>query len=255
MLSMPDPVVVGLWGLLSGSGLLVGAVAADLLSGRLTHRMIAAVMGVGGGVQFAVVAGGPLGDAIRSRTALPAIGALLLGAATFSGVNWLLSRRGAKDRKRCGECVQQPSESVLRGSGMAIAAGSVLDGIPEALLIGLSVTAGGTLGMGVIVGFFLANVPQGLSSAAGMKTAGRSRRYVYAIWIAVPLLIGLSAAIGNLTLGGGAAQAPAILAFAAGAVLAMLTETMIPEALDDAPPFIGLMTVIGFLVAYLIARP
>ena len=114
--------------------------------------------------------------------------------------------------------------------------------------------AGGTLGMGVVAGFFLANVPQGLSSAAGMKAAGPSRRYIFAIWTGIPLLIGASEAAGNLVLGAAGAEAPVILAFAAGAVLAMLTETIIPEAVDDAPPLIGLIAVGGFLASYLLAQ-
>ncbi|QDX26924.1 ZIP family zinc transporter [Sphingomonas suaedae] len=251
---MTDAIVVGLWGLVAGSGLLVGAVAAEMFSKKLRHRTIAAVMGFGAGVQLAVVVGSLVGDAIRLDTGLWAITALLAGAAMFSGINWYLARAGAKNRKRCGGCVAQPTEEQHRGSGTAIAVGSVLDGIPEALVIGLSVMAGGALGVGVIAGFFLANVPQGLSSAAGMKAAGRSRRYIFAIWTGIPLLIGASAASGNLILGAAAAEAPVILAFAAGAVLAMLTETVIPEAADDAPPFIGFIAVGGFLASLLLVQ-
>lgn len=251
---MTDAIVVGLWGLVSGSGLLVGAIAAEMFSKRLRHRTIAVVMGFGAGVQLALVVGGLMSGSFRFEKGLSAITALLAGAAMFSGVNWYLSRIGAKHRKRCGECVAQPSEEQHRGSGTAIAIGSVLDGIPESLLVGLSVMAGGALGMGVIAGFFLANVPQGLSSAAGMKAAGRSRRYIFAIWAGIPVLIGISAAAGNLILGAAAAEAPVILAFAAGAVLAMLTETVIPEAVDDGPPFIGFIAVGGCIAALLLAQ-
>lgn len=251
---MQEFVAAGLWGLVAGSGLLVGALVADVFFDKLTHRMIAAVTGFGGGVLIAVVAGELLGDAIQMGLGLPAISALLGGAAMFSSINWYLAHSGAKNRKRCGGCVQQPKEHEHRGSGVAIAVGSVLDGIPEALVIGMSAAGGGKIGLGVIVGFFLANVPQGLSSASGMKTAGRTRRYIFAVWAGIPLLIGVTAAAGNLLLGSVSTQAPAILAFAAGAILAMLAEAMIPEAFDNAPPLIGLITVAGFLAAFLIAQ-
>ncbi|PXB00045.1 ZIP family zinc transporter [Nostoc sp. 3335mG] len=252
---MNDAIIVGLWGLMSGSGLLVGALAADTLSKKIGHRTIAAVMGFGAGVQLAVVTIGLNREAFRPEAGLSAIGALLGGAAMFSGINRYLARLGAKNRKRCGDCVAQPGEGQQRGSGSAIAVGSVLDGIPEALVIGLSVMAGNTFGFGVVAGFFLANVPQGLSSAAGMKAAGRSRRYIFAIWTGIPLLMGLSAAVGNLMFSASPTEAAVILAFAAGAVLAMLTETVIPEAVDDAPPFIGCIAVGGFLASLLLTLP
>ena len=118
----------------------------------------------------------------------------------------------------------------------------------------MSVAGGGKISLALVAGFFLANVPQGLSSTSGMKLAGRSRSYIFTVWIGIPLLIGIAAAAGNVLFGSAEAQAPAILAFAAGAVLAMLAEAMIPEAFAKAPPFIGLITVMGFLAAYLLAQ-
>ena len=246
--------VAGLWGLVSGSGLLLGATIADVFFGRLTHRMIAAIMGFGGGVLIAVVATELIGGRGSEGLGPMAISGLLAGAAIFSGSNWLLARQGAKHRKRCGECTEQPNEQEHKGSGVAIALGSVFDGIPEALVIGMSVAGGGRVSLAVVAGFFLANVPQGLSSASGMKLAGRSRRYIYFVWIGIPLLVCLAAGVGNFALGSAETLTPVILSFAAGAVIAMLAETMIPEAFEKAPPFIGLITVVGFLAAYLIAH-
>jgi ZIP family zinc transporter len=251
---MPDYVIAGLWGLLSGSGLLLGAVIADVLFCRLTHRMISVVMGFGGGVLIAVVATELIGDHVSAGMGPIATFALLAGATIFSGTNWLLSQQGAKHRKRCGECTQQATEEEQHGSGAAIAIGSVLDGIPEALVIGMSMTGSRTISLAVVAGFFLANVPQGLSSTSGMKIAKRPRSYIYKIWIGIPLIICVAAGLGNLMIGSTSTQEPAILAFAAGAVIAMLAEAMIPEAFAKAPPFIGLITVVGFLAAYLIAQ-
>ena len=252
---MPTYVEAGLWGLLSGSGLLIGALLAAGLFSGLSHRLVAAVMGFGGGVLIAVLSIDLMTKAYVGGDPVAAIVGLLLGGATFSFINWRLAKAGAKDRKRCGECVQQPGEHDHKGSGLAIAIGSVLDGVPEALVISLSLLGGGKIAAGVVAGFFLANIPQGLSSAAGMKSAGLSRRYIFTIWIGIPLVIGLTAAVGTLVLGALSPQLPpAILAFAAGAVLAMLAETMIPEAFERAQPFIGLITVVGFLAAFLLPQ-
>jgi ZIP family zinc transporter len=122
-------------------------------------------------------------------------------------------------------------------------------------VIGLSLLDGGRTGLGLVAGFFVANVPQGLSRASGMRKAGRSNRYVFGLGTGVVLVSGLSAAAGYLLLGTASPALPAtFLAFAAGGVLAMLAESMIPEAFADAQPFTGLITVVGFLVAFLIIK-
>lgn len=252
---MPQYLQAGLWGLLASSGLLIGAAIAVVFRAQLSHRAIAAVMGFGGGVLIAVLSVDLMDMAFEDGGAVAAIAGILIGGAVFSAINWHLARHGAKHRNRCGDCVQPPSEAEHKGSGIAIAVGALLDGIPESIVIGLSLLSGGKTGLALVAGFFLANVPQGLSSASGMKSAGRSHRYIFSVWIGIPLLCGIAAAAGNFALGSVAPAVPAtILAFAAGGVLAMLAESMIPEAFEDAQPFIGLITVIGFLVAFLIIK-
>ena len=243
------------WGLLAASGLLLGAVVAVAFAGRLTHRIVAAVMGFGGGVLVAVLSVDLMDSAFRDGGPVAATLGFLFGATAFSAINWRLAERGARHRNRCGDCVAQPSETEHNGSGLAIALGAVLDGIPESLVTGLSLLGGGKIGLGLVAGFFLANVPQGLSSAAGMKKAGRSSRYIFGVWTGILLVNGMAASAGYLLPGTAAPALPAtILAFAAGGVLAMLAESMIPEAFAEAPPFIGLITVVGFLAAFLISK-
>ena len=243
------------WGLFAASGLLIGALVAVAFDARLSHRMVAANMGFGGGVLIAVLSLDLMDSALRDGGPVAATFGFLLGAMAFSAINWRLAERGARHRNRCGECVGQPSEVEHSGSGQAIAVGVILDGIPESLVIGLSLPGAGKVGLGLAAGFFLANVPQGLSSAAGMKRAGRSLRYIISVWVGIVLISGIAAAAGHLLRDTGATALPAtILAFAAGGVLAMLAESMIPEAFAEAQPFIGLITVVGFLVAFLIIK-
>lgn len=254
-MKLPILAQVAFWGLLAGSGLLIGAVAAFTFDGRLSHRFIAATMGFGGGVLIAVLSIHLMESAYDDGGPMAASMGFLLGATAFSTINWRLAKNGARHRNRCGECVEQPSEAEHEGSGVAIAVGAALDTIPESLVIGLSLLTGGNIGLGLVAGFFLSNVPQGLSSASGMKRAGRSSRYIFSLWTGILLISGIAAAAGYLLLGTADPAIPAtILAFAAGAVLAMLAESMIPEAFADAQAFIGLVTVVGFLIAFLIIR-
>lgn len=233
------------WSFLSASGLLIGAVGGYYT--WLQHSTIARVMTFAAGVLLAVVAVDLVIDA-RGVTSLhwTVIG-LLFGAAVFSSVNWLLSRRGAQHRKRCGECVEQPSEEEEPGSGLAIAAGTFLDGVPEGVVLAISVLQQGAPGPGMVAAFFLSNIPEALSSTAGMRRAARSARYVFGVWIGIVLMIGLAAAVAGVVLrGSGSAVRGTAEAFAAGAILALVSETMIPEAFHGSPQFNGLLLVVGF---------
>jgi len=234
------------WGILSASGLLIGAVGGYYTS--LQHTAIARVMTFASGVLLAVVAVDLVLNARDASSLNWTVMGMLCGAAVFSCVNWLLSRWGAQDRKRCGECVEQPEEEQQPGSGLAIAAGTLLDGVPEGVVLGLSVLHQGAPGLGTVAAFFLANIPEALSSSAGMRRAGRSARYVFGVWIGIALMIGLAAAVAGLVLRGtGPAVRGTAEAFAAGAILALVSETMIPEAFHGSPQFNGLLLVVGFV--------
>lgn len=240
------------WGLVSSSGLLIGAASGYYLS--LQHTVVARVMTLAAGILLAAVAVDLVVNARASATLTWTVVGLLGGAAAFSSLNGLLTRRGAQDRKRCGECVEQPGEEEQPGSGLAIAAGTFLDGVPEGVVLGLSVLHQGTPGFGTVAAFFLANIPEALSSSAGMRRAGRSGQYVFGLWIGIFVAIGVAAAVAALVLRGtGPAFRGTIEAFAAGAILALVSETMIPEAFHDSPQFNGLLLVVGF-AALLILR-
>jgi ZIP family zinc transporter len=234
------------WGALSASGLLIGAVGGYYAS--LRHTAIARTMTFAAGVLLAVVAVDLVVDARGAASLRWTVTGLLCGAAVFSSVNWLLSRRGAQHRKRCGECAEQPEEERQPGSGLAIAAGTFLDGVPEAVVLGLSVLSHGAPGLGTVAAFFLGNIPEALSSSAGMRRARRSARYVFGVWIGIALMTSLAAAVAGLVLRGtGPAVRGTVEAFAAGAILALVSETMIPEAFHGSPQFNGLLLVVGFV--------
>jgi len=241
----------GFWGLVSGSALIIGALVGYYI--HVPQRLIAAIMSFGSGVLISALAFELINEAyMRGGFGATAFGSLG-GAAVYTAANIWLAARGARHRKRSSE--PQPTEDEVSGSGTAIALGATFDGIPESIVIGVSLLAGAGVGFVTVIAIFLSNFPEGLSGAVGMKKAGRSARYILGLWSAIAI-ISAGAAIAGNTLFAGAS--PAIIAIvmsvAAGAILAMLADTMMPEAFETAHDYAGLITVAGFLVAFFLSK-
>lgn len=248
---MPLWLEAGFWGLVGGAALVLGALVAWFV--RVPQRVVASIMAFGAGVLISALAFELVDEAERAGGLLPTVGGFLGGALAYVAANAALARRGARHRKRSGD--QQPSEGDAAGSGAAIAVGALLDGIPESVVLGLSVLGGQGVGVGVLAAVFISNVPEGLSSAAGMKRAGRGPGYVFGVWGGIAVASGLAALVGSLLLqDASAGTVAAITAVAAGAILAMLADTMIPEAFERAHLLTGLITALGFLTAFAIER-
>lgn len=248
---IPLWVQAGFWGFTAGAALLIGAAVAYYFT--VPQRLIAAVMAFGSGVLISALSFELMNEAYLQggfdATAIGFVG----GAALYTLANWLLARHGAKHRKRSGD--KQPSEQAASGSGTAIAIGALLDGIPESIVIGLSMLKGGAVSMVAVIAIFLSNLPEGLSSAAGMKAAGRSAKYIFGVWGAIALASGIAALVGFTAFSGFSANVvAATTALAAGAILSMLVDTMIPEAFTEAHDFAGLITVAGFLASFMLSK-
>ena len=126
--------------------------------------------------------------------------------------------------------------------------GALLDGIPESIVIGVSLLGGQGVSLVAVIAIFLSNVPEGLSSAAGMKKAGRSAAYVFGLWAGIAAISGLASLLGYTLFSGVSPEVVAATeAVAAGAILALVSETMIPEAFYGSPQFNGLLLVVGFV--------
>jgi ZIP family zinc transporter len=240
------------WGTLAGSGLFVGLLAAIVT--RPGHAGVARVMAFGAGALLGTVSIQLAVSAERHAGTARATVYLLIGAVLFSLVNAWLARAGAKNRKRCGECVAQENERERPGSGQAIAIGTIIDALPEGLILGTAVANGVAPTLAVVAGFFLASVPEALSGSAGMHLAGRSSRYIVLVWAAASVVTPVAAVMGSLLLAAASPQMAGTLdALSGGILLAMAVETMIPEALEGAPLFIGAIAMSGFAIIAAVA--
>lgn len=243
----------GFWGLVGGSALLLGAMIAYFV--HLPQRLIASIMAIGAGVLISAVAFDLMDEAFQQGGFDSTAFGFLGGAAVYTLANIIVSRRGAKHRKRSGSNPDESQPDASSGSGTAIAIGALLDGIPESVVIGVSLLSGGGVSMVTVAAVFLSNVPEGLSSAAGMKAAGHSARYIFGVWGGIAIASAIAAMIGNVALVGSSPDLIAgVTAVAAGAILAMLVDTMIPEATEATHDYSGLIAVCGFLGAFVLSK-
>jgi zinc transporter, ZIP family len=233
------------WGFVGGVALLVGA-GIGLRIGA-SQRIIALVMAFGSGVLVSALAFELTDEAFqRGGTDAVALG-LAAGALAFFAGDWVVDHRGGQDRKRSGG---QQSD----GSAGGIVVGAMLDGIPESVAIGVSLLEGGGVSVAVVVAVFLSNVPESLSAATGLRRAGHSSRWILGLWLGVAVISALAAGLGYAVLGDASANVIGFIqAFAAGAILTMLADTMMPEAFEGGGRVVGLATVLGFAIAFLLS--
>jgi ZIP family zinc transporter len=239
------------WGLVGGVSLVIGAAIGLWLP--VPARVVGLVMGFGAGVLISAVAFELTQEAFDESGGGTVTLGLLAGALTFYGFDRLIDRAGGEERKDPSGTGSGESESGESGAANALVLGALLDGIPESVVIGASLLAGEGVGIPVVVAVFLSNMPESLASATGMQKAGHSKAFVLALWTGVMLIAGLASTLGYVFLDGVSPDTMALIeTFAAGAILTMLADTMIPEALEHGGPTVGLMTVVGFAAAFLL---
>jgi ZIP family zinc transporter len=235
------------WGFLSAVSLVAGSIVA--LRWAIPTRIVGLVMAIGAGALISAVAYELVDEAIEvaGGSGWPLLG-IAAGALAFFVGDYLVDRKGGDNRKDIS------GDEDGSGNGKAIALGSLLDGVPESIVIGASLVAGGGVSVAMVAAAMISNFPEGLGGSASLLRSGESRRRVLGVWTAIVVISAISAAVGYAVLDDAPKEAGAFFQmFAAGAMLTMLTDSMIPESHEEGGNAAGLFTVIGFLLAIWIA--
>ncbi len=236
----------GLWGLAAAGGLVIGALGAAYLD--LPRRLVALVLGFGSGALISATAFDLSAEAhARGGTTVFAIG-IAVGAVTYFLGNRFLNRLGSSRKEPASEGTIGPT------SGPAIVLGALLDGVPESIILGASLIGGGGVGLSFLVAVFLSNIPEAIAGTRDLRDEAHSRRWILLLWVGVAIGCGIVAGLANALMGGMTDEPLGIVqAFAAGAILVLLADTMMPEAFDYGGDWVGLATTLGFAAAFLLA--
>jgi ZIP family zinc transporter len=253
--------------------LVIGCIVALFVS--LPKSIIAAIMAFGSGVLVAALTFSLVEEAFNlSQSIPPVVIGFILGGTAYSVANRILDKRSAtttassntssdnnttssshasvRNRKRSHGENAGGGENA---SGLSLLVGSVMDNIPENMALGISLVTGGGVNIVLIAAIFISNFPEGLASTEGMKANGRSKKYILALWSIAVIIGTISTAIGFAVLSKASPFVISVaISFAAGAILVMLAESMIPEAFEEGGSRIGLAAMAGFAIAFILGR-
>ncbi|HET6300546.1 ZIP family zinc transporter [Microbacterium sp.] len=251
----------GLWlaalsGLIAGAALLVGAAVAWFID--IPQMVVAGIMALGAGVLISTLAFELVEEAAEAGGLLPVVIGFFAGAILYIAADRLVSRPRKQPSPPPPPAVAPANIAVRRGArlaggtGVAIAVGGLIDGIPESIVMGLSVLQGG-ISIPIVAAIAISNVPEGLGSTAALKRGGSSGRGVALLWGGIALVTVVAAVVGYAALQAAPVSVIAVITtVAAGALLAMICNTMIPEAFAEQRALTGLWATIGFLCAFLL---
>jgi ZIP family zinc transporter len=235
-----------LWGFLSSASLLIGVVVALRL--KLSRRLIGFIMAFGVGALISSVCFELVEDAFSESQEIwiVAVG-LAAGALVYFVGDMLIDRFGGRNRK------DMRGADDNADSGLPILLGTVLDGVPESIVIGLTIVGGGGVSIALIVAVFLSNIPEALTSSTGLLASGWKKRSIFGLWLTVVAVSVAATLLGYLVFADTSGMIRAFtLSFAGGAILTMLADTMVPEAYRNSGKVTGLIVVLGFCLAFAI---
>ena len=226
------------WGALSASSLVIGALLG--LTRRWPDRQVGLVLAFGAGALISAVSF----ELVQGGVDVGGPGSVGIGLATGAFAYYFANR--ALDRWTAG----RDPRAQAGGAGSGLALGAFLDGIPEQAVLGISLAEGGGVGVGLLLAIFVSNLPEAIGSATEMRAAGHDARSIRRLWIAVAIACTLASVAGYAIADvSGSHLEGAINGFAAGALLVMLTDSMIPDATAKLGGRAGLVLALGFAVA------
>jgi ZIP family zinc transporter len=228
-----------LWGGLAGSAVFLGSLVG--LSFNIEKKIIGFIMAFGTGVLIGAASFELLTQAVEDGGIKLTTIAFIGGALLFTIFNLLIAKRGGHQRKR--------SKGNPEGhSGLAIFIGTIMDAIPESLIIGVSLVDSTNVSYLLVIAVFLSNFPEGLSSSIGLKKDGYSKTRILLLWVLVSVLALLSSLVGFFLLKDSSSAIIAMIsAFAAGGIVAMVSSTMMPEAYEESGVWVGLIAALGLM--------
>lgn len=250
-------------GIIGGGALLVGAVVAWFVD--IPKTVVAAIMAAGAGVLISTLAFELVAEANEDGGLVATVTGFLTGAVLYLVADWLVSRRsggstGASatnatpgEARSASVVARRRAASLGGGSGAAIAIGALIDGIPESIVMGLSVVGGGGLSVPIVAAVAISNIPEGLGSTVELKRGGSSAGRVFGLWGAIGVVTVVAACVGYLAFQSAPPELTAfVTTIAAGGLLAMVCTTMIPEAFDEQHILTGLWATLGFVAAFVV---
>jgi ZIP family zinc transporter len=231
------------WGAFTASSLLLGVALAGPLA--RANRTVGLITAFGAGTLLSAIAYQlvPLSSLVGG---IDSAIAFLVGALVYFAADHVIDKSGGGARNTIA-----PAEE--EGSGTAMFLGALLDGIPEASIVGVTLALGGSISVAFVAAVFISNIPEGIAGTISLRAAGTSNARVLAMWSALVAVSALAAAVGFLAAEDLANEGEDLEAFAGGAMLAMLASSMMPEAFKHGGRLVGLLTVLGYLVAAVLA--
>ena len=234
-----------IWGLVANSALILGGLIGSWFD--LSKRTLGIILAFGAGTLFSAVAYELVFESVRMAkgSGFTAIG-FFTGAAVFYIMDNLLEKIGGGS----GEDKTQSGQSRLI---IPMVLGIVLDGIPESAVIGIGMIEKGVVSGAMLIAIFLSGGPEAIAGTAGMKSAGWSRPKIFGLWFGICIILSLSTVAGySLSATASVFTLQFINSFAGGAILMMLTNSMIPESYEYSGKLAGIFTVLGFALSVLI---
>lgn len=237
-----------IYGIISGLSLVIGSAIGVFFN--LSKKTIATFMAFGAGVLICALTFGLMEEAFKHGGFDAVIIGFLLGGLVFIGGDYLIHLYGGRKHRR-----HIIFKNNTKSNGLAITLGTILDGIPESIALGVSIFNGQALGILMLAAIVLSNFPEGISSVTGLKKEGYNKWQIIGTWLVVAILVTITVVLSYAFLHRLDSNTIGIIeAFAGGAILAMLSDSMMPEAYEEGGFGIAIMTILGFLTAFIISR-